>query len=54
MIGSITKAFIATAIAELVAEDAMDWDTTPVHTYLPEFVIHDPVLTSQLTMQDLL
>ena len=32
----------------------MDWDTTPVNTYLPEFETNDPVLTSQLTMQDLL
>lgn len=54
MIGSITKGFTATAVAELVAEGKMDWDTTPVNTYLPEFETIDPVLTSQLTMQDLL
>lgn len=32
----------------------MDWDSTPVNTYLPEFETIDPILTSQLTMQDLL
>ncbi|KAF9093707.1 hypothetical protein BGX23_002994 [Mortierella sp. AD031] len=53
-IGSLTKAFTATAIGELVAEGKMDWDTTPVNTYLPEFEFKDPVLTSQLTMADLL
>lgn len=54
MIGSITKGFTAMAVAELVAEGKMDWDTTPVNTYLPEFETIDPILTSQLTMQDLL
>jgi len=54
MIASVTKAFTATTVAELVSEGKMDWDTTPVNTYLPEFETHDPVLTSQLTMQDLL
>ncbi|KAG0360988.1 hypothetical protein BG005_009448 [Podila minutissima] len=54
MLGSVTKAFTATAVAELVAEGKMDWDTTPVNTYLPEFETINPVLTSQLTMQDLL
>ncbi|KAF9419443.1 hypothetical protein BGZ94_009404 [Podila epigama] len=32
----------------------MDWDKTPVNTYLPEFETSDPVLTSQLTLEDLL
>ncbi|KAF9301303.1 hypothetical protein BGZ74_006882 [Mortierella antarctica] len=54
MLASVTKAFTATTVAELVAEGKMDWDTTPVNTYLPEFETQDPVLTSQLTMQDLL
>ncbi|KAF9213565.1 hypothetical protein BGZ59_005173 [Podila verticillata] len=54
MLGSLTKAFTATAIGELVAEGKLDWDTTPVNTYLPEFETIDPVLTSQLTLQDLL
>ncbi|KAF9314020.1 hypothetical protein BG003_004587 [Podila horticola] len=54
MLGSLTKAFTATTIEELVAEGKLDWDTTPVNTYLPEFETIDPVLTSQLTLQDLL
>jgi hypothetical protein len=53
-IGSLTKAFTATAIGELVAEGKMDWDTTPVNTYLPEFEVKDPVVTKQLTLVDLL
>ena len=50
----MTKAFTATTIGELVAEGKMDWDTTPVNTYLPEFETIDPILTSQLTLKDLL
>ncbi|KAF9905735.1 hypothetical protein EC991_001338 [Linnemannia zychae] len=53
-IGSLTKAFTATAIGELVAEGKVDWDTTPVNKYLPEFKFKDPILTSQLTFIDLL
>ncbi|KAF9106464.1 hypothetical protein BGX29_009399 [Mortierella sp. GBA35] len=53
-IASLTKAFTAAAIGELVAEGKMDWDTTPVNKYLSEFEFKDPVLTSQLTLVDLL
>ncbi|KAF9904293.1 hypothetical protein EC991_002844, partial [Linnemannia zychae] len=53
-IGSLTKAFTAAAVGELVAEGKMDWDSTPVNTYLPEFQFKDPVMTSQLTLADLL
>lgn len=53
-IGSVTKSFTALAIGELVAEGRMDWDTTSVNTYLPEFELKDPILTSQLTLVDLL
>jgi len=53
-IASVTKMFTAAAIGELVAEGKMDWDTTPVSKYLPEFELQDPVLTSQLTLVDLL
>ncbi|KAI9232926.1 MAG: beta-lactamase/transpeptidase-like protein [Podila humilis] len=53
-LASVTKAFTATTVGELVAEGKMDWDSTPVNTYLPEFETIDPILTSQLTMQDLL
>ncbi|KAF9960817.1 hypothetical protein BGZ72_005823 [Mortierella alpina] len=53
-IGSVTKSFTAAAIGEMVAEGKLDWDTTPVNKYLPEFQYKDPVLTSQLTVVDLL
>ncbi|KAF9934582.1 hypothetical protein FBU30_001346 [Linnemannia zychae] len=53
-IASLTKAFTSAAIGELVAEGKMDWDTTPVNKYLPEFAFKDPLLTSQLTLSDLL
>ncbi|KAF9940965.1 hypothetical protein BGZ67_006203 [Mortierella alpina] len=53
-IGSVTKSFTATAIGEMVAEGKLDWDTTPVSKYLPEFELKDPLLTSQLTFVDLL
>ncbi|KAF9133989.1 hypothetical protein BG015_003481 [Linnemannia schmuckeri] len=39
---------------QLVAEGKMDWDETPVNKYLPEFELKDPIVTSQLTMADLL
>ncbi|KAF9905255.1 hypothetical protein BX616_001061 [Lobosporangium transversale] len=53
-IGSLTKSFTAAAIGEVVAEGKMDWDTTPVSKYLPEFELSDPTLTSELTLVDLL
>ncbi|KAG9319962.1 hypothetical protein KVV02_002080 [Mortierella alpina] len=53
-IASVTKAFTATAIGEMVAEGKLDWDTTPVNKYLPEFELQDPILTKQLTVIDLL
>ncbi|KAG0044376.1 hypothetical protein BGZ83_010411 [Gryganskiella cystojenkinii] len=53
-IGSLTKAFTATTIGELVAEGKMDWGETPVNKYLPEFELQDSVWTRQLTISDLL
>ncbi|KAF9137200.1 hypothetical protein BG015_002806 [Linnemannia schmuckeri] len=53
-IASVTKAFTATAIGELVAEGKVDWNKTPVSHYLPEFQLKDPLLTSQLTFADML
>ncbi|KAF9932962.1 hypothetical protein FBU30_006948 [Linnemannia zychae] len=53
-IGSLTKSFTAAAVGELVAEGKVDWDTTPINKYLPEFRLQDPILTSQLTFADLL
>ncbi|KAF8975666.1 hypothetical protein BGZ46_008935 [Entomortierella lignicola] len=54
MIGSCTKAFTAAAVGELVAEGKVDWDTTPVSEYLPEFQLNDPYLNAQTTLADLL
>ncbi|KAG9065227.1 hypothetical protein KI688_002550 [Linnemannia hyalina] len=53
-IASLTKTFTAAAIGELVAEGKVDWNTTPISTYLPDFQLKDPVLTSQITFSDLL
>ncbi|KAF9352064.1 hypothetical protein BGX26_010043 [Mortierella sp. AD094] len=53
-IASLTKAFTAAAVGELVGEGKVDWDSTPVSKYLPEFELQDPTYTSQLTFQDLL
>ncbi|KAF9309193.1 hypothetical protein BG003_010035 [Podila horticola] len=53
-IASQTKAFTAAAIGELVAEGKMDWDKTPVSTYLPEFQLKDPYLNSHVTLADIL
>ncbi|KAF9128546.1 hypothetical protein BGW39_004963 [Mortierella sp. 14UC] len=44
------EAFTATAIGELVAEGKIDWDTTPVNTYLPEFQLKDPVQTLSIEL----
>ncbi|KAF9543600.1 hypothetical protein EC957_000604 [Mortierella hygrophila] len=53
-IASVSKAFTATAVGELVAEGKVDWNKTPVSEYLPEFQLKDPLLTSLLTFADLL
>jgi CubicO group peptidase (beta-lactamase class C family) len=52
-IGSSTKAFTATAAAQLVDEGLLDWDQ-PVKTYLQDFQMFDPVATERLTMRDML
>ena len=52
-IGSNTKSFTATLLAMQVDEGALAWDT-PIRTVLPEFRLHDPVATGQMTAADLL
>ncbi|KAG0328144.1 hypothetical protein BG000_000632 [Podila horticola] len=52
-IGSLTKAFTAAAVGELVAEQKAKWDV-PVSEYLPEFQLKDPHLTKEITFIDLL
>jgi len=52
-IASNTKAFTATALGMLVEEGMLEWDA-PVIGYLPWFQMHDPYVTRELTIRDLL
>lgn len=52
-IASNTKVFTATALAMLVEEGKVEWDA-PVIRYLPWFAMHDPFVTRELTVRDLL
>ena len=50
---STTKAFTAAAAGMLVDEDRLEWDDR-VSDRLPEFVLLDPWVTSEITLRDLL
>lgn len=52
-IGSTTKAFTAAALGMLVDEKKISWDGA-VHDYMPSFELHDPYVTRQATVRDLL
>ena len=52
-IASTTKAFTAAAVAALVDDGLVEWDT-PVRHYLPDFELRDHVATERLTPRDLL
>ena len=52
-IGSSSKAFTAAAIAMLVEEGKLEWDT-PVRHYLPTFKLHNQFATERMTVRDLL
>ncbi len=52
-IGSSTKAFTAFAVAQLVEQGKLDWDTL-VKDVLPGFDLHDEYATDHITVQDLL
>ena len=52
-IASLTKAFTATLLAQLVEEKKIEWDA-PVVRYLPWFAMSDPMVTHQMTVRDLL
>ena len=52
-IASLTKSYTAAAIASLVDEKKLDWDT-PVRNYLPKLEFSDPYLTANVTLRDLL
>lgn len=51
-IGSVTKMMTADALATLVDEGKLDWDT-PVVRYLPSFALHDETTTARATLRDL-
>ncbi|MFV1987526.1 MAG: serine hydrolase [Gemmatimonadota bacterium] len=52
-IGSTTKAMTAAAIGMLVEERKVRWDD-PVTKHLPGFQLHDPYVTREVTVRDLL
>jgi CubicO group peptidase (beta-lactamase class C family) len=52
-IASNTKAFTAATLALLVAEGRVSWDD-PVRRHLPWFDVHDPWVSSAMTVRDLL
>ncbi|MGL4420509.1 MAG: serine hydrolase domain-containing protein, partial [Gemmataceae bacterium] len=52
-IGSCTKAFTATALAFLVEEKKLNWDDN-VTKHMPKFQLHDPYVTREITVRDLL
>src|SRR3712207_1959606 len=52
-IGSASKAFTSAAIAMLVDEGKVRWDD-PATRYLPNFQMHDPYVTRELSLRDLL
>ena len=52
-IGSVTKAFTATAVGALVDEGLLEWDR-PLRNYVPGVQLHDPFASDRLTIVDLL
>lgn len=52
-IGSVSKAFTAAALAILADAGKLDWDDRVID-YLPEFRMHDPWVTREFTLRDLL
>ncbi len=52
-IASNSKAFTATALAMLVDEGKLDWDTK-VRAVIPEFTLYNPYVSAEFTVRDLL
>lgn len=52
-IASISKAFAAAAIAQLVEQGKLNWNDKVIDV-LPEFRLNDPVITQLVTVEDLL
>jgi len=51
-IGSNSKSFTAVLMGMMVDEKKLAWDV-PVRTYLPDFELHDPFATREMTPRDL-
>lgn len=52
-IGSSSKAFTSASLAMLSGEGKVSWDD-PVHRLLPGLELHDPYVTREITVRDLL
>jgi len=52
-IGSVSKSFTSTAIALLVDDGKLDWET-PVHKMFPKFELNDPIASTKTTLVDML
>jgi CubicO group peptidase (beta-lactamase class C family) len=52
LIGSSTKPFTTTAIAMLVDDGLLEWDT-PVQRYMPSFAVNDEYVSSHITLADM-
>jgi len=52
-VASNTKAFTTAALAQLVDEGELEWDTK-VTDIIPEFKLYNPYVTSEFTVRDLL
>jgi CubicO group peptidase (beta-lactamase class C family) len=52
-LGSCSKSFVATLVAQLVDEGRLSWDE-PAHPHLPELQLDTPELTRAITIRDLL
>lgn len=52
-VASNTKAVTAAALAQLIDEGKLEWDTK-VTNIIPEFKLYDPYVTSEFTVRDLL
>ena len=52
-IASCTKSFTSTAIALLVNEGKLEWDT-PIREFIPQFKMKDSVATERVTIVDML
>jgi CubicO group peptidase (beta-lactamase class C family) len=50
---SVSKPFTAAGLALLVDERRMDWKG-PVREYIPEFRLHDTIVSDRVSVRDLL